>query len=728
MGRMVDALVARDVELSKLRQQMNNLTRRLDKTVGFVKPEPLRERRSQIRFNEEQQLFVWRKADGGIQLAYANKEVSGLEELEESIDRAAAEILNQRRLNERFTNAHLYSSLYDKELLAFEDAHKRVVIEDLRNEVSRLKDELENERGARAGFEDFLADAKMSEEAMHSEISTLNAQLKTTFAQVKSQSERIEALQDEIDEAAFGNSEALDRAFDDIMHVERERQQLERENIALQTKLKEASKLIEKKSQDLKKAEDATKVLNDRLNALQAEAAQAREASSKYSDVEEQMTLLKNQLVEATSRADKKASDANALQSSINRARAQLDNQRKLHAELQRRAEKLEQEKASGLQRLEELRATNNRLKSQLAEAVKRPQTEKEQVESTLAQVQAELEEAKYFLQSREEEIARLQRESDEIYETKVEAVKHVAELESQLAASEVTVEQLMQQRADLVAEKRQLEGTIGRLQNRVRELQAATSELDSMRMEVGRLKNELQAASLHLSETQMATLQLNAAETSSSQTVDEADLKHFADQLHATLVGRPEGYNNIQQLLTEFQEWSGMDGEAKARSFGYKSFLDFLRSSKMLERVVIVEEPELGVVYKARQRAEIAHIQQAQAISADHAMRKRVRNEVNKEVGSVKNENYRLRVALKVEEEKVAALTTNIGALSAAVEQKKREIEELEQQVLCHVCMARNNNVVFDCGHVACSICTQRLAKCPMQCPGALVQRPLYL
>lgn len=70
--------------------------------------------------------------------------------------------------------------------------------------------------------------------------------------------------------------------------------------------------------------------------------------------------------------AEKKASDAQALQISIDRARAQLDNQRNLHAELQRRAEKLEQEKASGLRRLEELRATNSGLKSQLAEAIKR--------------------------------------------------------------------------------------------------------------------------------------------------------------------------------------------------------------------------------------------------------------------------------------------------------------------------------------------------------------------
>lgn len=73
---------------------------------------------------------------------------------------------------------------------------------------------------------------------------------------------------------------------------------------------------VEKKSQDLKKAEDATKVLNDRLNALQAEAAQAREASSKYSDVEEQMTLLKNQLVEATSRGRHTSQAQNIIKSS----------------------------------------------------------------------------------------------------------------------------------------------------------------------------------------------------------------------------------------------------------------------------------------------------------------------------------------------------------------------------------------------------------------------------
>ncbi|KAH7699246.1 hypothetical protein AAVH_33650, partial [Aphelenchoides avenae] len=585
---------------------------------------------------------------------------------------------------------------------------------------SRLKGELENERGTRAGFEDFLADAKMTEEAMQREVITLKAQLEKAFAEIKSKTEQIEELQDELDDA---DSDPLDEYLEEFAQANQERQRLERENIMLDYKLEHALKRLAKKSEELQKAEDATKVLNARLSALRAEAAQAREASSKYAYTEEQMALLKNQLVGATSRAEKKASDAQALQSTINRTRTHLENQRKLHAELQRRAEKLEQEKASGMQRLEELRVTNNRLKSQLAEAVKRPQTEREQVESTLAHVQAELDEAKYFLQSRDEEIARLKRESDEIYETKVEAVQRVAQLESQLAASEETVEQLMQQVHALNVAR-----TIGHLQNRVRELDAATAGLESMRTEIVRLKDELQTANLRLSETQMATMQLNAPGTSSSQAVDEVELKHFSDQLYATLVGRTEGYNSIEQLLAEFKEWSGMDGEAKARSFGYKSFLDFLRSSEMLKRVVIVEEPESGVVYKARQRADIAHIQQAQAISADHAMRKRVRNEVNKEVGSVKNENYRLHVALKVEEEKVATLRTNIGALNAAVEQKKRAIEELEKQVLCHVCMARNNNVVFDCGHVACSICTQRLAKCPMQCPGALVQRPLYL
>ncbi|KAH7711788.1 restin (Reed-Steinberg cell-expressed intermediate filament-associated protein) [Aphelenchoides avenae] len=587
MTRMEEELEAREVEVSKMLKRITDFAGGLDKTVGLVKLEL----RSEIRFDEEEQLFVWRKADGGIQLAY---EKGRLARLRDSIWRLVA--------------------------------HGRV--------------------------------------------------------------------------SASGDSDTLNHYVEDVMHVERERRQLERENVMSKYKVEYVLRRLAKKSE---------------LYALQAKAV--RDASSKHSQLEEQMTLLKNQLAEATSKAEKKASDAQALQISIDRARAQLDNQRNLHAELQRRAEKLEQEKASGLRRLEELRATNSGLKSQLAEAIKRPQTEKEQVVATL--------------QSREEEIARLKRESHEIYDSKAEAIQRVAQLESQLAASEETAAQLMQQAHALNAaltEMRQPEGTVGRLQNRVRELQAATAELESMRTEICRLRDELQAANLRLSETQMATMQLNAPGTSSSQAVYQAELKHFSDQLYATLVGRAEGYNSIEQLLAEFKEWSGMDGEAKARSVGYISFLDFLRSSEMLERVVIVEEPELGVVYKARQRAEIAHIQQAQAISADHAMRKRVRNEVNKEVGSVKSENYRLRVTLQVEEEKVMTLRTNIDTLSAFVEQKKRAIEELEKQVLCRVCMARNINVVFDCGHVACSICTQRLAKCPMQCPGALVQRPLFL
>ena len=42
MGRMVDALVAKDVEVSKMRKHIKKLTGRLDKTVGFVNAESLR--------------------------------------------------------------------------------------------------------------------------------------------------------------------------------------------------------------------------------------------------------------------------------------------------------------------------------------------------------------------------------------------------------------------------------------------------------------------------------------------------------------------------------------------------------------------------------------------------------------------------------------------------------------------------------------------------------------
>ncbi len=44
-----------------------------------------------------------------------------------------------------------------------------------------------------------------------------------------------------------------------------------------------------------------------------------------------------------------------------------------------------------------------------------------------------------------------------------------------------------------------------------------------------------------------------------------------------------------------------------------------------------------------------------------------------------------------------------------------KHEIEELEDKQCCPICMDRTCDVVFGCGHLACSQCAQTLNICHM-------------
>jgi E3 ubiquitin-protein ligase mind-bomb len=55
------------------------------------------------------------------------------------------------------------------------------------------------------------------------------------------------------------------------------------------------------------------------------------------------------------------------------------------------------------------------------------------------------------------------------------------------------------------------------------------------------------------------------------------------------------------------------------------------------------------------------------------------------------------------------------------------QNVEDLEDQFLCGICMERKRNVAFLCGHGACTQCTLGLSTCHM-CRTAIERKiPLY-
>ena len=56
-----------------------------------------------------------------------------------------------------------------------------------------------------------------------------------------------------------------------------------------------------------------------------------------------------------------------------------------------------------------------------------------------------------------------------------------------------------------------------------------------------------------------------------------------------------------------------------------------------------------------------------------------------------------------------------------------KRRLQEMEDSLLCAVCMERKKDTVFMCGHAVCSKCSEALQVCPM-CRKTITRRiPLY-
>ena len=61
---------------------------------------------------------------------------------------------------------------------------------------------------------------------------------------------------------------------------------------------------------------------------------------------------------------------------------------------------------------------------------------------------------------------------------------------------------------------------------------------------------------------------------------------------------------------------------------------------------------------------------------------------------------------------------STNVHTLDL-----KRRLQEMEDSLLCAVCMERKKDTVFMCGHAVCSKCSDALQMCPM-CRKAITRR----
>lgn len=88
---------------------------------------------------------------------------------------------------------------------------------------------------------------------------------------------------------------------------------------------------------------------------------------------------------------------------------------------------------------------------------------------------------------------------------------------------------------------------------------------------------------------------------------------------LYPTLFSKHDGYTSISELLRDFREDAGVNGEEEARKAGFESFRDFLHSAEMASISFVENGPDGTPVYKAIPNETNAHIRAEQEKSSEN-------------------------------------------------------------------------------------------------------------
>ncbi|KAH7723085.1 hypothetical protein AAVH_09341 [Aphelenchoides avenae] len=212
-----------------------------------------------------------------------------------------------------------------------------------------------------------------------------------------------------------------------------------------------------------------------------------------------------------------------------------------------------------------------------------------------------------------------------------------------------------------------------------------------------------------------LAVPKMTHRSTQTSTEVVDSPLTQLRDIVYATLFGEVMGYSDIRLLLQHIIEDSGIDAEERARTLGYKSFVDFLSSDEMSSKVHASET--LGtIVYYAIPTAQNFHQRLEQLKSVVEATTKRVRRAKNRAPKAVTVARRRGRKATRKErktdlEELIRASQANV---QDAEERLRATHEQLRHYEKAFGCLCRDScvEVIYGYGHGCCTKCDEKWTK----------------
>ncbi|KAH7698022.1 hypothetical protein AAVH_34890 [Aphelenchoides avenae] len=268
----------------------------------------------------------------------------------------------------------------------------------------------------------------------------------------------------------------------------------------------------------------------------------------------------------------------------------------------------------------ETLQQQNHALKSKAERAKEERKASKSQVKS-IDELRQELEKARQECEKAEANVSELR-----------EATGHMQATEEEFKRKDMEnrdiIRRLQRHNTEYDAKLRKLEERKESLEKELTDKRVENSGLLAQLLDAIQALSEEEESHRNAQQSVSGTTR-NAVESTQIHTLPSAAhselLEAFKNGVYATLTGSGDGYTDMRTLLAHLREDIGVDGESKAREFGFQSLEAFLRSTAMQERV-LVGDAEGGTVYKARPNATNRHQHEASVISAEAAARRRDR------------------------------------------------------------------------------------------------------
>ncbi|XP_029706052.1 myosin-10-like isoform X2 [Takifugu rubripes] len=493
-------------------------------------------------------------------------------------------------------------------------------IQNLESDNKDLACEVKSVQQARAESES----RRKKVESQLQELLSRAAEAERTKAELSQRSNRLQvdldhmsSLLEESEKSGVKLTKEVDKLNSKLQDLEELLQEETRQKLNLSSQIRqlevEKSTLVEQQEEE----EEARQNLEKQLQTLQAQLLESKKKLEEDVGVMEGLEELKRKLQkdvelahqrteEKTTAMDKMEKTKNRLQQELDDLMVDLDHQRQIVSNLEKKQKKFDQ-----------LLAEEKTISARYAEERDRAEAEAREKETkTLAMTRA-LEEALDAKEELERFNKQLRTEMEDLMSSKDDVGKNVHELEKSKRTLEQQVEEMRTQLEELEDELQATEDAKLRLEVNMQAMKAQFDRDLQAREEQGEEKKRALIKQVREMEAELEDERKQRALSAAGKKKLELDLNELEGQMEAVTKGRDEAVKQLRKLQAQMKDYQKELDEARAsRDEIFTQSKENEKKLKSLETEILQLQEELAASERARRHAEQEKDELAEEVS----------------------------------------------------------------------------------------------------------------